>query len=237
VVKSLAADYRVIAFDARGHGKSGKPRDPNQYGIEMIRDVVRLLDHLAIPKAHIMGYSMGANTTAELLTTNPERFLTAVLGAGAGRYAQWTDADRQATEQEAVEREKECTSRSQAFRLAPPNGPRPSDEELKRRSDACFADPNQDRFALAALARGGIGRFIDPTRAAAVTVPTLAIGGTLDPVLARLEGLKKVRPSLQLVVIDGAVHSSGDPRGAMRHPRFIGAVREFIAAQGRSTQP
>ena len=237
VFKSLAAEYRVIAFDARGHGKSGKPRDPKQYGIEMIKDVVRLLDHLSIPKAHIMGYSMGANTTAELLTTNPERFLTAVLGAGAGRYAPWTDADRQATEQEAAEREKECISRSQAFRLAPTNGPRPSEEALKRRSDACFADPNQDRFAVAALARGGIGRFIDPSRATAVTVPTLAIVGTLDPVLGRLEGLKKLRPALQLVVIDGAVHGSGDPQGAMRHPRFVGAVREFIAAQGRSTQP
>jgi pimeloyl-ACP methyl ester carboxylesterase len=180
---------------------------------------------------------MGANTTAELLTTNPERFLTAVLGAGAGRFAPWTDAERQAAEQEAAEREKECVSRSQAFRLAPTNGPRPSEEELKRRSDACLADPNQDRFALAALARAGIGRSVDPARAAAVAVPTLAIVGTLDPVLGRLEALKKLRPSLQLVVIDGAVHSSGDPRGAMRHPRFVGAIREFIAAQGRSKEP
>jgi pimeloyl-ACP methyl ester carboxylesterase len=56
VFQNLAADFRVIALDARGHGKSGKPRDPKQYGPEMAKDVVRLLDHLGIPKAHIIGY-------------------------------------------------------------------------------------------------------------------------------------------------------------------------------------
>ena len=68
VFKNLAADFRVIAFDARGHGKSAKPHDPKQYGPEMARDLVRLLDHLSIPKAHIIGYSMGANITAMLVT-------------------------------------------------------------------------------------------------------------------------------------------------------------------------
>jgi pimeloyl-ACP methyl ester carboxylesterase len=73
VFKTLAAEYRVIAFDARGHGKSGKPHDPRQYGIEMIRDAVRLLDHLAIPKAHIIGYSKGANTTVTRWARTPRR--------------------------------------------------------------------------------------------------------------------------------------------------------------------
>ena len=41
-----AAGYRVIALDCRGHGESGKPRDPQRYGLEMVRDVVRLLDYL-----------------------------------------------------------------------------------------------------------------------------------------------------------------------------------------------
>ena len=60
VFANLAKDYRVIAIDLRGHGKSGKPHDPKAYGEEMARDVVRLLDHLKIPRAHVLGYSLGA---------------------------------------------------------------------------------------------------------------------------------------------------------------------------------
>src|SRR5262245_60178433 len=64
VVKDLAKDYRVIAYDNRGHGKSDKPHDPKKYGAEMVEDAVRLLDHLKIKKAHVVGYSMGAIITA-----------------------------------------------------------------------------------------------------------------------------------------------------------------------------
>ena len=35
IIEALAKNYRVIALDNRGHGKSDKPRDPKQYGIEM----------------------------------------------------------------------------------------------------------------------------------------------------------------------------------------------------------
>ena len=55
----LDAGYRVLAFDVRPHGQSGKPHDPTKYGIEVVRDVVRLLDHLALDRAHVVGYSMG----------------------------------------------------------------------------------------------------------------------------------------------------------------------------------
>ena len=40
VFAQLSAHYRTIAFDVRGHGKSGKPHDPNAYGAEMAWDVV-----------------------------------------------------------------------------------------------------------------------------------------------------------------------------------------------------
>ena len=48
VVDNLSKDYRVIAFDARGHGKSGRPHDPKQYGRQQALDVPRLLDALKI---------------------------------------------------------------------------------------------------------------------------------------------------------------------------------------------
>ena len=46
VMPNLARSYRVIAFDARGHGKSGKPHETSAYGREMGLDAIRLLDHL-----------------------------------------------------------------------------------------------------------------------------------------------------------------------------------------------
>ena len=84
-VANLQKDFRVIAFDARGAGKSEKPRDPKAYGRQQALDVPRLLDHLKLDRAHIAGHSLGGSTVAQLLTLHPERFLTATLGASAGR--------------------------------------------------------------------------------------------------------------------------------------------------------
>src|SRR6187399_2584434 len=85
VVANLEKDFRVIAFDARGHGKSDKPREATAYGRQQALDVPRLLDHLNIKQAHIVGFSLGSSTVAQLLTLHPERFLTATQVAGAGR--------------------------------------------------------------------------------------------------------------------------------------------------------
>ena len=73
--------YRVIAFDNRGHGKSGKLYDPSAYGAPvMAEDARRLLDHLAVPRADVMGYSMGARITAFLALAHPARVRSCVFG-------------------------------------------------------------------------------------------------------------------------------------------------------------
>jgi len=227
VLVNLAQDYRVIALDARGHGKSGKPHEVAAYGREMGRDVLRLLDHLGIPKAHIIGYSMGAHITAQLLTTNADHFITATLGGAPGRF-RWTEAEIARSEQEASEKEKECVSRSQIFRLAPINGPKPSEEKIKQLSDACMANPDQDRFALAALARALKDQVITSAQVAAVKVPTLGVVGSLDGYLSDFKELQKLRPDVKLVIIDGATH--GGDRGAEQRPEFLEAVRTFLAS-------
>jgi pimeloyl-ACP methyl ester carboxylesterase len=81
----LAKSYRTIAYDNRGHGKSGKPHDPMQYGSEMVKDAVRLLDHLEVKRAHVIGYSMGASIVNKLLVAHPDRLLSATLGGNAGK--------------------------------------------------------------------------------------------------------------------------------------------------------
>ena len=54
----LAKHYQVIAFDNRGHGQSGKPVAEDQYGVQMAEDVVRLMDHLHLPEARVVGYRL-----------------------------------------------------------------------------------------------------------------------------------------------------------------------------------
>ena len=177
---------------------------------------------------------MGAGTTSMLLTLHPERVLTATLAAGAGRF-DWNDEAARMAEQEATERERDCVSRTMSVRLAAPNTPPISEAEFKQRSDACMADPNQDRFALAAVTRARRDTIVPPEKAAAVKVPTLGIAGTLDPALAAVQQLKKIRPALQVVTVEGAVHASAAPNGLMRKPEFVAAVRAFIASRGQRT--
>src|SRR5262245_60027418 len=72
---------RAIALDNRGHGASGKLYDPAAYhSAIMAEDVRALLDHLGIPRADVMGYSMGARISAFLALAHPERVRSAVLG-------------------------------------------------------------------------------------------------------------------------------------------------------------
>lgn len=87
VTALLARDFQVIAFDLRGHGRSGQPTDPGQYGPELVEDVVRLMDHLHIDKAHVAGYSLGGFIALKLITTHPDRVRSAAICA-----AGWSDA-------------------------------------------------------------------------------------------------------------------------------------------------
>jgi pimeloyl-ACP methyl ester carboxylesterase len=80
VTAKLAEHFQVIALDNRGHGLSDKPQGEDQYGPEMAEDIVRLMDHLQIQKAHVVGYSLGGMITLKLLTLHPERVRSAVLG-------------------------------------------------------------------------------------------------------------------------------------------------------------
>ncbi len=80
---ALAKDYQVIALDLPGHGGSDKPEDESAYGLQVVEDVVALLDHLHIPKAHIVGYSAGGMITMALMAKHPDRVRSAVV-AGMG---------------------------------------------------------------------------------------------------------------------------------------------------------
>ncbi len=76
----LARDYQVIAADVRGHGLSDKPMNEEAYGKELVEDIVLLLDHLKIKKAHIVGYSMGGVIAANFIARHPDRVRSGTLG-------------------------------------------------------------------------------------------------------------------------------------------------------------
>ena len=82
VASALATDHRVVALDARNHGKSDAPQPG---GSGRPEDVIELMDHLKVERAHIHGYSMGGGMTAWLLVTHPGRFVTAAFG-GSGIF-------------------------------------------------------------------------------------------------------------------------------------------------------
>src|SRR5262245_13105635 len=226
VVANLQRDFRVIAFDARGAGKSDKPRDPKAYGRQQALDVPRLLDALKIDRAHIVGFSLGASTVAQLLTLHPERFLTATQAAGAGRSPEAANDPR--IEVEAAEIEKGCISRSRLYRQAPPNA-KPTEEEYRRREAQCRADPDFDQLSVAASLRGYHDQAVTPDQMRAVRVPTLGIVGTLDHTLNEMQELKRLRPDMKLVLLEGVSHTG--PTGIQGRPELPAAIREFIASQ------
>lgn len=207
VLPHLARRYRVIAFDARGHGRSGKPHEPSAYGKEYALDVVRLLDHLKIKRAHIIGYSMGAMTTVHLLTLHPERVTTAVLAGASGRISPSAAQDAQ-TEKEAAEREVDCFSRSQRNRLRAAGSPPVSDSAFQAERAACLTDPFMDGKALAAASRSNIGSIISQQQIARIRVPLLGVVGSLDPYVTDFEKFGRWNPSLITVTVDGGDHFS-----------------------------
>ncbi len=220
LVDALAAHYRVIGFDLRGHGRSGKPHDPARYGREMALDIVRLLDHLGLRRAHIVGYSLGAHIVVQLLTLHPERFLTAVLGGACGRRDWCADDDRR-VETEAAE--IECgVMRPQLARLGSA-APTASDAEIRELSAKYLA--GNDPRALAAIRRSNRDQMVASTQLTALLVPTLGIVGIDDPYVASFRALQHVMPQLRVELIEGAAHDEAASR-----PEFVRAVSDFLRA-------
>jgi pimeloyl-ACP methyl ester carboxylesterase len=82
-VDRLIDKYKVILFDARGHGRSDKPHAVEAYAPEkMVEDAVLILDALKIDAAHFWGYSMGSFTGISMAYRYPERTKSVIVGGG-----------------------------------------------------------------------------------------------------------------------------------------------------------
>ncbi|HXD51569.1 MAG TPA: alpha/beta hydrolase, partial [Burkholderiales bacterium] len=91
-VPHLARDFRVVRLELRGHGESEIP-GPTQLTFERLTlDVVELLDHLGVAKAHLMGSSAGAFVSQSVAANYPQRIKTlACFAATPGMKKGTTD--------------------------------------------------------------------------------------------------------------------------------------------------
>ena len=201
----VAAGRRVIAYDARGHGRSDKPHEVDAYEHNaMARDAHALLDVLAVTRVDVVGYSMGAIVASRVVPHEP-RARSLVLGGVGGRLARGRDARARARTAAALERRAAAAERD-----------RPLDRAFRR-----FAQRSgNDMAALAAVQRSassGVPGGFDGIR-----VPTLVVAGADDRLAGSPFELAALVPGAQALVIPGNHLSAVGPALAV-------AVVEFLA--------
>lgn len=210
----LATGRKVIAFDNRGHGDSGKPRDPAAYSFAvMAEDARRLLDHVGVTKADVIGYSLGARIAAELALKHAERVRSAVLG-GFGdamvKRAPFEPADSLVAALRAQSLDDVRDPRGRTYRI--------------------FADQTKsDRDALAACVIGLSREPLTPADARRISVPVLVAVGSEDKYAGTAEGLAALITGAEAFEIPGRDHMK-----AVGDKAHKAAVLAFLARQDRA---
>jgi len=178
VMNALDDDYRVIGLDCRGLGRSDKPHDPQAYGNAMVDDVIGLLDHLAIDKAHIVGYSLGGRVVGKLVADHPDRVISA-LPCGTTLEPP-SDAEREEFERYAIALEETGSIRPLIERF---NTDGVLTEAQLDEADEAFRATN-DTKAIAAMLRSMDDLLPDRAKLEANSVPCRSIVGAGDMNLA-----------------------------------------------------
>lgn len=201
------AGRRVIALDNRGHGASTKLYDPADYhSAKMAEDVRALLDHLDLPRADVMGYSMGARNTTFLALAHPERVRSAILGGVGGRLVGGVGLSPNVI--------AEALEAPSLAAVTDPTG----------RQFRAFAEQTKsDLRALAACLRGSR----QPLEAAALSAmkpPVLVAAGGNDDVAGSPEDLAALMPGARALIIPGRDHML-----AVGDKSFKAGVSQFLA--------
>jgi pimeloyl-ACP methyl ester carboxylesterase len=179
---------RVIAFDNRGHGESGKLYDSGAYEIAtMASDIAALMDHLNVERADVMGYSLGSRMAAVLARSQPQRFRSAIFGGiGIGLIEGGGPGENVVKALEADSLDEVTDPVGRTFRA--------------------FADQTRsDRMALAACLRGS-RRLMTREEAAGIAVPVLIAVGTRDEIAGSADALGKIIPGAKVLNIPDRDH-------------------------------
>lgn len=217
-ISALARNYRVITMDARGHGLSGKPHDSDRYGMETVDDIRRLMDHLGIERAHLVGYSMGALLTLKFMTAYPERLITA-SPCGNGWHI---DGDPQIEIAERLGADLGAGRGYGAlFELIDPlDGPV---NPLVRALIHGYFKASNDAEALSHMVEGWRDLQVTEEDVKRTTLPSLCVIGENDRFRHGAERLAATKSNHELVLLKNKNHYNAFRRG------FIDNLQSFLA--------
>jgi pimeloyl-ACP methyl ester carboxylesterase len=203
-----AAGRRVIAPDARGHGRSEKPHDPDRYGEDrMARDLAGLLDLVGARRIDLVGYSMGAIVSL-LFASTDERVRRLVIGGVGSGVIECGGVDRRAVPNDAI---IEALTVADASQLD-----LPAAAAFRHLADALGADREALVAQAQAIYRGEIAL-------ARISAPTLLLAGDTDPLAIRPQILADAIPDAHLELLRGNhIEVLGDPR-------FAQSIVDFLA--------
>jgi len=220
----LAKEFRVVSFDLRGHGLSGRSTKPEDYGREMSEDVVRLMDHLNIDRAHIAGYSLGGFIALKAASDHPDRIASAAYCASG-----WKDPKGPekllSPYRPAPERAASFVHGGVEYQMAYAGE---NDRLIWGPIDWAkdwIGDSFVDRDSIKAMKKNFAGLIVTEEELAAMTVPAICFMGTNDGLRPYAEDFKARKPDLEYVILDGSNHISL----AMR-AEFKQGLRDFFRA-------
>lgn len=202
------AGRRVIALDDRGHGASSKLYDPAAYHSAIMADDVRaLLDHLALARADVMGYSMGARIAAFFALAHPARLRRAVLGGLGSRLVEGVGLP------ESIAEALEAASLADV-------------EDPVGRMFRSFAEQTRsDLDALAACIRGS-RQILTREQVQQIRAPVLVAVGSKDVIAGSPHELAAMLPAGRALDVPGRDHML-----AVGDKVFKQAVLAFLAEQ------
>jgi 3-oxoadipate enol-lactonase len=223
VVPLLADSFRVIRFDARGHGRSPVPPRPYTLGA-LAADAVALMDKLRIEKAHWVGVSMGAMVGMALALEHPDRVARMVLANSTSSYgiegrAMW---QARAAAVEGGGLAAICDMAMGRYFSEPFRTSRP--DIVKTITERFLATPVQGYLGCCdAIAELDFAEAIRGIRSRTLVIAGEADAGT-PPAMSRV--IADRIPDARLAVLPEAAHLSPVEKPA----EFAALVREFLMA-------
>jgi pimeloyl-ACP methyl ester carboxylesterase len=220
---SAADGFQLIALDCRGHGKSDKPHDPEKYGPEMAADVVRLLDHLKLEKAHLIGYSSGAFIAGKVAATHPERVLSVVYGGQAPvvEGAKASDFSECEIFAKAVDEGKDLGS--YIISITPASKPKPTEEQARAIAKFLYDGKDVKAFAVAGRSFGKLEVTEEQLKKCKAPILFIHGGNESDHVKNRVAAVRKLLDRGEVKIVEG-----GDHMTTLTKPEFGSAIIEFL---------